>query len=172
VRPCRKHVRGDIVHVCGRCGMPYGRDWLESCVDRNDPGLVERAFAVAIPSPHRTTTRETETSILRAIHSALNRTNHTRVMRNNVGKLQDARGRWVTYGLGIGSADLVGVVKTPSGTRPLAIEVKASNGHTTKEQRAWLAVAKKWGVVCGVARSVEEAMAIVEQARGTKGGEG
>lgn len=100
---------------------------------------------------------------MRQIQAALSARNAvTRVWRNNVGKLKDARGTWVAYGLGVGSADLVGIV-APSG-RLFAIEVKTPEGKTTPEQDAWLATIRRFGGVAGVARSVEEAMAIVDEA--------
>lgn len=120
------------------------------------------------PKPERV---ENETEILARIRGALNALPDVRVLRNNVGILKDVRGRSVRFGLGIGSADLLGVVRAREAQTgrirsvPIAVEVKAPSGHTTAEQRAWLAVAEKWGVVTGVARSVGDAMAIVDRAR-------
>lgn len=97
---------------------------------------------------------------IQAVLSARSAT--TRVFRNNVGKLKDARGVWVTYGLGVGSCDLVGIV-APSG-RLFAVEVKTEDGKTTPEQEAWIAMINRFGGVAGVARSVDEALAIVDKA--------
>jgi hypothetical protein len=104
-----------------------------------------------------------EQQIMKSIQAVLSaRSASTRVFRNNVGRYKDSRGAWLTYGLGVGSADLVGIV-APSG-RLFAIEVKTPEGKTTPEQDAWLATIRRFGGVAGVARSVEEAMAIVDEA--------
>ena len=82
-----------------------------------------------------------------------------------LGKLRDRGGRMVTYGLCVGSADLVGLV-LPFG-RFLAIEVKTDQGRATPEQEQWIAIVRNFGGAAGVARSVEDAMALVEEARRT-----
>lgn len=67
-------------------------------------------------------------------------------------------------GLGIGCSDLICVV--PPLGRFLGIEMKRPDGGVVSdEQKRWLAVVKRFGGVTGVARSVEEAMALVEEAR-------
>ena len=58
-----------------------------------------------------------------------------------------------------GAADLIGIIK-PSG-RFLAIEVKTARGRLRPEQANFLRLVKAFGGVAGVARSVEEAHAIV-----------
>lgn len=68
-----------------------------------------------------------------------------------------------TDGLGLGSSDLICIVP-PTG-RLLAIECKSERGRTTEEQDRWLEQVRKYGGVAGVARSVEEAFALVELAR-------
>ncbi len=68
-------------------------------------------------------------------------------------------------GLGTGASDLICVVP-PSG-RFLGIEVKhPTDGRTSQAQACWLAVVRRFGGITGVARSVEEAMALVAEARG------
>jgi hypothetical protein len=76
----------------------------------------------------------------------------------------DNRGHLRT-GLGIGVADLICVV--PPHGRFLAIEVKrpGARARTSLVQKRWLAVVRRFGGVTGVATSVEEAMALVEEAR-------
>lgn len=64
----------------------------------------------------------------------------------------------VTTGLCKGSADLVGV--TQDG-RFVAIEVKTETGRLSPEQRNWLEAMRARGALAGVARSPEEALAIV-----------
>lgn len=82
-----------------------------------------------------------------------------RVWRNNVG-LDQKRG--VKYGLGRGSPDLVGIVAG----RFVGLEVKTATGRVRPEQTVWLDMIRRLGGVAGVARSVEDAMALVAEARG------
>lgn len=74
------------------------------------------------------------------------------VWRNNVGKLQDKNGRWVTYGLCVGSSDLIGIYKG----RFLAMEVKQPKKHPTPEQKNFLRVVQEVGGIAGVVRSAED----------------
>jgi hypothetical protein len=53
----------------------------------------------------------TETALSSAIREALLATGKVLLWRNNTGKLQDRTGRWVTYGIGVGGADLVGILR-------------------------------------------------------------
>lgn len=93
-----------------------------------------------------------------------------RLFRNNVGKLPDPRtGRLVTFGLAPGSADLIGwrtVEITPDmvGQRVAvfaSIEVKAPRGRVRPDQQTWLAAVQGAGGIAGIARSPEEAAAIL-----------
>lgn len=96
-----------------------------------------------------------------------------RLWRNNVGRLFDQQGRPVTFGLCPGSADLVGfrtITVTPDmvGQRIAvfaAVEVKAPTGRPTAQQTAWLEQVRACGGLAGIARSVEEAQAILSPAR-------
>jgi hypothetical protein len=101
---------------------------------------------------------KTESRIQAEIRQALNASGRARLLRNSVG--YDAASR-VTYGLGVGSPDLVGTLR--SGTT-FAVEVKAARGALRDDQWSWWLAARKWGVLGGVARSVEEAMALLEDA--------
>ena len=58
-----------------------------------------------------------------------------------------------------GVSDLLGWTE---GGRFVAIEVKASRGRVTDEQKAFIDLVRRSGGVAGVARSVEEARAILE----------
>lgn len=88
-----------------------------------------------------------------------------RLFRNNVGKLQDRTGRWVQYGLCVGSSDLIGylpVTITPEHVgRTLAvfvaIEAKSATGTLRPEQRQFLNVAGQHGAITCLARAVEDA---------------
>jgi hypothetical protein len=92
-----------------------------------------------------------------------------RLYRNNCGVLQDRRGVPVRYGLQPGSSDLIGwrtVTVTPEmvGQRIAvftSIEVKAASGRLRPEQRQWLDAVQAAGGVAGVARSVDDARALL-----------
>ena len=88
-----------------------------------------------------------------------------RLWRNNVGRLIDAQGRLVTFGLCPGSADLIGYVPvtiTPEmvGMRLAVfagVEVKRPGGRATSQQLQWLGAAQAAGSRAGIATSVDEA---------------
>lgn len=86
--------------------------------------------------------------------------------RNNVGVLTDANGRYVRYGLGPGSGDLVGMFTCADG-RALWIEaeIKAATGKQSDEQQRRQALVTKRGGVYVVLRSVEDAKQWIQQLR-------
>jgi len=92
-----------------------------------------------------------------------------RLWRNNTGTLRDQHGRPVSFGLAKGSSDLIGyrtVTVTPEmvGTTVAvfcSIEVKTATGRVSAEQRQWLEVVRAAGGCAGVARSVEDAEALL-----------
>jgi hypothetical protein len=98
----------------------------------------------------------TETQLSAAIREALLATGKVLLWRNNTGKLEDRKGRWVTYGLGVGGADLVGIEKRTG--RFVAWEVKTPDGKLSPEQKAWHGVVARAGGAVFVARSVDEAL--------------
>jgi hypothetical protein len=130
---------------------------------------------------------EAEAQIQSAIRLALGQLPDVRIWRNNVGsgvivKVSQLIGiltsksggtraaiaflktlRPVTWGLAVGSSDLIGIV-APHG-RLLSIEVKSAKGIVSKEQEQWIAIVERFGGVAGPARSVDEAMELVERAR-------
>jgi len=81
-----------------------------------------------------------------------------RVIRNHVGFDSEHKCR---YGLGIGSPDLIGVLR---GGRVFAVEVKTPIGRLSPEQKAWWQAASKWAIAGGVARSVDEALELLDEA--------
>lgn len=111
----------------------------------------------------------TEQRIQQQIRLACSR-GPVRLYRNNCGVLQDRRGVPVRYGLQPGSSDLIGWTTrtiTPEmvGQRVAvftSIEVKAEHGRLRPEQRQWLAAVQGAGGIAGVARSVEEAEALLQ----------
>lgn len=94
-----------------------------------------------------------------------------RLFRNNTGTLKDANGRPVQFGLCKGSADLIGwkqLTITPDMVGQqvavfVSIEVKNPTGRLRPEQQQWLNAVQAAGGVAGIARSVEDAQAIVKQ---------
>lgn len=102
------------------------------------------------------------------IRAALN-TGKNRAWRNNIAKLQ-VRGRWVNFGIpGPGGSDLIGIHSltiTPDmiGKRVAvftAIEVKSDTGNPTGDQLAFIDFISAMGGIAGVARSADEALAII-----------
>jgi hypothetical protein len=118
----------------------------------------------------------TESQLTAAILDALSRCGRGLFWRNNTGKLQDNRGRWVSFGLGIGSPDIVGIIRcsvivsapmksdlahvTDFG-RFVGLEVKTDTGKLSPEQSAWHAAASKAGALVAVVTSVREALDVV-----------
>lgn len=85
------------------------------------------------------------------------------VWRNNTGRLFDRSGRPISFGLCVGSSDLIGIC--PDGAF-LAVECKTSLGQPTQAQLNFIAAVQRCGGRAGVARSGAEAVAI---ARGLPG---
>ncbi len=112
-----------------------------------------------------------ETPIVTAIETALNRIPGVWAFRNNVGALEDPHGRWVTFGLGTGSPDVVGYITIDGPDGPAAglpcgfgLEVKtphARNAHPEIQagQEAWRGLARDRSV--GAARSSRQPRQIV-----------
>ena len=92
-----------------------------------------------------------------------------RLFRNNVGRLEDKSGRWVSFGLCEGSSDLVGY-KTVKITAEMvgrdiavfvAIECKTHKGKLSSDQTNFLLAIRAAGGISGVARSVSDAESIL-----------
>lgn len=83
-----------------------------------------------------------------------------RVFRNNVGKLKDQRGRWVEFGLCVGSSDLIGwrsfVIKPEHVgmkiAQFMAIETKTKDGVVSLEQERFLKTVEDFGGIAIVER--------------------
>lgn len=102
------------------------------------------------------------------IIKALNATGRCCVLRNTVGAVRSGP-RWIVYGLGKGSTDLVGVLKNG---RVFCLEVKKPNRKVDKaheaRQEEWRMRVKKYGGFATVVTSIEEALEAL--ARAEKGG--
>lgn len=122
----------------------------------------------------------TETEITQRIRVALAKVQGVTIWRNNSGRLEDRTGRWVTYGLGVGSADLVGLVAcqweglvnragdAATVGRFFALEVKVpgrDKAHATDDQERWRSVVRSLGGFCAVVHSADEAIAAVARCR-------
>ena len=99
--------------------------------------------------------------LTRPIEAALNRIPGVRVARNNTGVLRDARGIPVRFGLGTGSADLVGIVTG----RPFCLEVKGPRGRSTDDQVRWGKAVRALGGFYAVVHSIDEARDAVTRCR-------
>ena len=110
----------------------------------------------------------TEQSIQQHIRIACS-TGQTRLFRNNTGTLRDQHGRPVSFGLCKGSADLIGyrsITITPEMVGQqvavfASIEVKTPTGRIRPDQRAWMETVQAAGGIAGVARSVDDAKALL-----------
>ncbi len=108
----------------------------------------------------------TETSLVREL---LLHAQGGRLFRNNVGRLRTADGRWVQYGLCVGSADVIGWTSVVIGPehvgRTLAVftafECKVGRNTTTTEQGAFLSTVHAHGGIAAVVRRLADADAAV-----------
>lgn len=100
-----------------------------------------------------------ETTLLHAIRAAVAESGRAMIWRCNNG-VDTARG--VRYGLGVGAADLIGLLR-PSG-RFLALEVKTPEGKQSIQQRLWGEAVRTAGGFYAVVRSIDEALAAIEEA--------
>ena len=82
------------------------------------------------------------------------------VFRTNVGKVKTADERWFDTGLPTGFPDLMGY--KPENGRIFFIEVKTDTGKRRKDQVLFANGLRDKNVIYGVARSAEEAVAIVK----------
>lgn len=81
------------------------------------------------------------------------------VFRANVGKVKQSDGRWFDSGLPAGFPDLFGL--KPENGKAYFIEVKTPTGHRRKDQVNFANFLRDKVAIYGVARSADEAVAIV-----------
>lgn len=98
-----------------------------------------------------------EIDVQNSIRIALNSVGVT--FRANVGTFKSVDGRYMSTGLPKGFSDLFGFRKSDG--RIFFIEVKAKNGIVSKDQEKFIEQMKNLGAIAGVARSVREALEIV-----------
>ena len=95
----------------------------------------------------------------------------SRVFRNNVGGYHTADGGYIRYGLGVGSADLIGFVRRiitsdmigMTLAQFLAVELKTPTGRLSVQQKAWLNLINTSGGLGMVMRSPAEAEDFLEE---------
>ena len=123
--------------------------------------------------------RPREVPIMLEILQALAHEPGVNAWRNNTGALHDGRGRLVTFGLAMGSADIVGIVECvvaphdnglliPTWCRLgrfVGLEVKRPGKRATDDQERWLETIRRGGGFACVVTSVEEALAAIGRAR-------
>ena len=96
-----------------------------------------------------------QSEIMLAVSQAGNK-----IFRSNVGKVQMIDGRWFDTGLPKGHADLYGF--RPD-SQVFYIEVKSETGRVRPDQINFLETMRKNGALAGIARSVEDAMKIINR---------
>jgi hypothetical protein len=94
----------------------------------------------------------------RLIGSELNKSQRCRILRNNSGFDEF---RKVRYGLGKGGPDWAGILR---GGRAFCIESKMAGGRPSKDQLAWWRAYRAWGGLGGIAFSLADAWALLEDA--------
>lgn len=113
----------------------------------------------------------TETDLLRVLQLAASPLG-LRLFRNNVGMLQDARGRWVNYGVGgTGGADLIGWHTRVIGPHDVgrtaaifvAVEGKVKPRKPTVDQMRFLDAVDAAGGRSVVAYTTDDLAALVAQ---------
>lgn len=78
--------------------------------------------------------------------------------RNNTG-VADQRGHVVRYGLGNGSADLIGLFRG----RFVAVEIKTPTGRQSEDQRRWQSLVESKQGVYVIVRSEDEARELLAE---------
>ena len=103
--------------------------------------------------------KKSEAAIQNEIILEVNKRGH-RLWRANAGTVKDERtGSWIKL-LPPGFPDTFGFRKSDG--KFIAIEVKTEKGRLRKEQKAFAEFAKTQPIIYGVARSVGEAVQIIE----------
>jgi hypothetical protein len=98
-----------------------------------------------------------EATLMREIRHHLNVSGRCRLVRQNVGVDVE---RGIKYGY-TGQPDLIGVLKDG---RCFCIEVKTPKGRVRPEQINWWRSAYQWNVTGGIARSLEGAWRLLDEA--------
>ena len=117
-----------------------------------------------MPLPARRARKRTEGTIQAEGLQALAAIRDVYVTRNTVGRLQDRHGAWWTFGLGVGSPDVIGIYAHPRGVAlAFGVEFKTDKGRVEADQELWHRVMDKRGLPTFLARTPEEAVTQVER---------
>ena len=100
-----------------------------------------------------------ESDLMRSIMIEVSAAGHN-VFRANVGLFYTQDGRPLKSGLPNGFSDLFGSRKGDA--KSFFIEVKTATGRVSPAQTAFIKAMKKRGCIAGVARSVEDALILLE----------
>lgn len=100
-----------------------------------------------------------ESDLMRSIMIEVSAAGHN-VFRANVGMFYTQDGRPIKSGLPTGFSDLFGSRKGDA--KAFYIEVKSPKGKLSIPQAAFIEAMKKRGCIAGVARSVEDALMLLE----------
>lgn len=98
-----------------------------------------------------------ESDIQNSIRLALNP--YAVIFRVNSGKVRMADGRFFDTGVPNGYSDLSGFRKSDG--KAIFLEIKTDKGRLREEQKHFINTMQQHPVICGVARSPEEAIEIV-----------
>ena len=124
-----------------------------------------------IPKRERAKPRQPEKEVMAAVKEWAGMRSDVTLWRNNVGSMEWAPGRWLRYGLCVGSADFIGLTSitiTPDlvGKKVAvftALEAKAENGVLSTDQERFLMAVKDAGGIASVVHDAEEAQLAVER---------
>lgn len=94
----------------------------------------------------------TEADLMREIQKEASYLGH-RLFRNSVGKALTKDGRFISFGLCVGSSDLIGF--TRNGLF-LAVETKIGYAKPTEEQQTFIEVVNRNGGLAGVCYSLDD----------------
>ena len=100
-----------------------------------------------------------EADIQNAIRLALNP--YAVIFRVNSGKVRMRDGRYFDTGVPNGYSDLSGFRKSDG--KAIFLEVKTEKGRLRESQKHFINMMQQYPVICGVARSPEEAVKIVRE---------
>lgn len=98
-----------------------------------------------------------EIALMKEIKRACSR--YAIMFRINVGTGKTYDGRYFSTGVPRGFSDLFGVRRSDG--KAIFIEVKTAKGRLSKNQTEFLDAVKSTGAICGVCRSVEEAITLI-----------
>lgn len=140
--------------------MPFFPEVTDLNIHKID-GKISVSFEFTAPQPIATASgsEESEHSIQKQIQLELSRHQCT-VFRANVGKIHTPDGRFFSTGLPSGFPDLFGFRWTDG--KIFFIEVKNAKGRPRADQVVFHKMLQSHNVVHGIARSVHDALMIVD----------